>query len=151
MFGSAVIGPMLLFGLAANADNLTVGIAYGLKRRWIPWGHNLLIAVMTTTVTILALVVGLQVRAMLPSGVPSTVGGILLIALAAWSFWRGRTGSMSDLGNQPTGAADSRVLVNESLFLAGALSVNNIDLAIGEGLGGVNYVSGRYRSFPSAS
>jgi len=135
----ANIGSTLLFGLAANADNLTVGIAYGVKRRWIPWKHNLLIAVVTTTVTLLALVVGRQVRAMLPPGLPDMVGGILLITLAAWSFCRERTASLGALGKRPASASGPRVLVSESLFLAGALSANNIGLAIGEGIGGVGY------------
>jgi putative Mn2+ efflux pump MntP len=138
-FGS--VGATLLFGLAANADNLTVGIAYGIKRRWIPWEHNLLIAVVTTTITLLALVAGRHVRTMLPPGLPDMVGGILLIALAAWSFYRERTASLRALGKRSAKASGSRVLVSESLFLAGALSANNIGLAIGEGIGGVGYSS----------
>ena len=34
----------MLFGLAANTDNLTIGVAYGLKHRWIGWQQNLVIA-----------------------------------------------------------------------------------------------------------
>ena len=34
------IGPTLLFGLAANTDNLTVGVAYGMKRTSIRWEQN---------------------------------------------------------------------------------------------------------------
>ncbi len=58
-----------------------------MKRRWITWQHNLLIAVVTIIVTLLALVVGRQIRATLPPGLPDMVGGILLIALAAWLGW----------------------------------------------------------------
>ena len=75
------IGSTLLFGLAANTDNLTVEVAYGLKRSSIRWEHNLLIAAATTTITLMALGVG-QIRLVLPMDLPGTIGGILLISLA---------------------------------------------------------------------
>lgn len=122
----------LLFGFAANADNLAVGAAYGVGGRRIAWRHNLLIAVVTTAITVLALLAGRRLRDMLPGRLPDALGGCMLIALAGWSFWRdrGRGGAA-----MRAGARD--VPLAEILVLAGALSVNNIGLAIGEGLGGV--------------
>ena len=80
------IGSTLLFGIAANSDNFTVGIAYGTKRRWIRWEHNLLIAVVTTAITLVALAAGRQVREVLPPKLPDVLGSCLLIFLAARSF-----------------------------------------------------------------
>ncbi len=128
--------PALLFGLAANVDNLTVGMAYGVKRRWISPAQNLLIAAGTTGITLLALAAGWRVRDALAPGLAETAGGVLLIALAAWGYWRERAGS-TVFAVAETG---SRLLLGECFFLAGALSINNIGLAIGEGLGGVFYV-----------
>ncbi len=132
----ASAGSALLFGLAANTDNLTVGLAYGVQRRGIPLHLNLLIACVTTAITLLALSAGLQVRQMLPPAMAGIVGGFLLIALAAWSFWRRPPGA--EMAPE-AGARDSQVRFGESLVLAFALSVNNIGLAIGEGIGGVGY------------
>jgi putative Mn2+ efflux pump MntP len=137
------IGSTLLFGLAANTDNLTVGVAYGMKRRLIRWEQNLLIAAVTTVVTLLSLVVGRQIRAALSTELPDTIGGILLISLAACCSYREWTGAASWLGKPLAGASTWRpVLLGETLFLAGTLSINNIGLAIAGGIGGVSYAAG---------
>lgn len=136
------IGSTLLFALAANTDNLTVGIAYGVKRRSIGWVQNLLIAVVTTAVTLVALMLGRQIREVLPPKLPDMLGGILLIALAALSVYWDRRGSVVRLA-QPTARFADRasVGVGEGLFLAGTLSINNVGLAIAGGIGGVSYAS----------
>ena len=67
------IGSTLLFGIAANSDNLTVGIAYGAKRRRIRWEHNLLIAVVTTAITLVALAAGREIREALPAKLPDVL------------------------------------------------------------------------------
>ena len=59
------VASTMLFGLAANTDNLTIGVAYGLKHRWIGWQQNLVIAAATTLLTLLALALGRQIREML--------------------------------------------------------------------------------------
>jgi hypothetical protein len=106
IFGT--IEPTLLFGLAANTDNLTVGIAYGMKRSSIRGAQNLLIAVVTTLVTLLALVAGQQIRTVLPTDLPGTIGGVLLIRSPPGAFitnrrerWPGQAGPSPE----PRGAA----------------------------------------------
>jgi putative Mn2+ efflux pump MntP len=134
------IGPSLLLGLAANTDNLTVGLAYGMKRRRIGWVQNLLIAVITTAITLVALVAGRQIREVLPPNLPDTLGGVLLISLAAWSFYWERTVAINRLAKPLTGFAKrTSVGMSEGLFLAGTLSINNIGLAIAGGIGGIGY------------
>lgn len=134
------IGSTLLFGIAANSDNLTVGIAYGTKRRRIRWEQNLLIAVVTTAITLVALAAGRQIREVLPPTLPDMLGGILLISLAAWSFYWERAGA-GDRSAKPIDrfVTRSSVGMGESLFLSGSLSINNIGLAIAGGISGVGY------------
>ena len=136
------VAPSLLFGIAANTDNLTVGVAYGMKRRWIRWPQNLFIAAFTTLVTLGAMAAGWQIRKTLPSGSPDALGGILLLAFAGWNFYRDRSGASSRPSICVTGFA-SRMSpgMGETLFLAGTLSINNIGLAVAGGIGGVRYVS----------
>jgi putative Mn2+ efflux pump MntP len=116
------VGTALLFGLAANTDNLTVGTAYGVRQRGIPWEQNLFIGIVTTAVTLMALLAGRNVRAVLPAALPDWAGGILLIAMAAWGFYREQKapGSWSDRHAPST--ADLKVKTCESFLLAGALS-----------------------------
>jgi putative Mn2+ efflux pump MntP len=135
------IASPLLFGLAANTDNLAIGVAYGIKHRWIRWPQNLLIAIVTTLITLVAMVFGRQIRAMLPSGMPDMLGGALLLVFAAWNVYRDRTGIPARPSFRFNFARRTSVDIGESLFLAGTLSINNVGLAIAGGIGGVGYIS----------
>ncbi len=138
----ARLASTLLFGLAANADNLTIGAAYGMKRRRIGWPQNLLIAVVTTGITLIALAAGHEIRAVMPAALPDRVGGILLIALAAWSGFRERAdGGKASARPMTTFAHRPAVGLGEALYLSGALSINNIGLAIAGGIGGIGYLA----------
>ncbi len=70
-----MIATTVLFGLAANTDNVTVGIGYGLKRRKIGWAGNLLIAILTTAATVAALAAGRAIGTFLPEAWTGTIGG----------------------------------------------------------------------------
>ena len=134
------IAATVLFGLAANMDNVSVGLAYGLKHRRIRWPSNLLIAAITTVITLAALAGGRAIREALPPKTPDIVGGSLLILLAGLSFYAERRGS-GDSASRALHrfATRTRVGFSETLFLAAALSINNIGLAIAGGIGGVTY------------
>jgi putative Mn2+ efflux pump MntP len=132
----------LLFGFAANTDNLTIGVAYGMKRRRIRWQQNLLIGVVTTLVTLVAMALGRQIRDILPPRMPDILGGTLLVVFAVWNVYRERIGA-SDLPSVPTPRFSRRASVGtgEALFLSGTLSINNVGLAIAGGIGGVGSLS----------
>ena len=127
----------LLFGIAANADNLTLGFAYGLKGRRIGWLANLLIAIITTAITLVALIFGRAISALLPVGLPTVVGGSLLVALAAWSLFRDRNRQLEHSAVARTDGRGS-IGLTETLYLSGALSINNIGLAVAGGIGGID-------------
>jgi putative Mn2+ efflux pump MntP len=130
----------LLFALAANTDNLTVGIAYGLKRRRIGWKQNLLIAAVTTMISLLALTLGRQIRDVLPPKLPDMLGGSLLVLLAVASIACEKLGATFQFANPLARfAGRNSIGLGESLFLSASLSINNIALAIAGGIGGVAY------------
>jgi putative Mn2+ efflux pump MntP len=135
------VASVLLFGLAANTDNLTVGTAYGMKDRPIGIGKNLLVAGVTTAVTLIAMMFGRQVRMLLPSGLPDLLGGGLLIGFAAWNFYT-ETAAGGENPRMPMSRFIGRsdVGLRETLFLSATLSINNFGLAIAGGIGGVGYV-----------
>jgi putative Mn2+ efflux pump MntP len=134
------IGSTLLFALAANTDNLTVGIAYGLKRRSIGWRQNLLIATFTTLVTLIALSAGRRVSEVLPPGFPDLLGGGMLLLIAAGSIVCEYLGAAFRLANPLTRFAErSTVGAGEALLLSASLSINNIGLAVAGGIGGFDY------------
>ena len=136
------VASTLLFGLAANSDNLTIGAAYGMKRRWIRWRQNLFIAVATTLVTLVAMTLGRQIREMLPSSIPNILGGALLLVFATWNFYRERAGMLSRQSLPTSGRTEpASVGMGECFFLAGTLSINNLGLAVAGGIDGVHYIS----------
>jgi len=122
----------ILFGLAANADNLAVGTAYGVQHRRISRLHNLLIAFATTAVTCAALFAGSLLHRHLLPALPNWLGGAMLILLALAGFlWPKQA---------PADAAAAGVAGwREVAVLAAALSVNNIGLAIAGGFAGLPY------------
>jgi putative Mn2+ efflux pump MntP len=113
-----------------------------LKCRWIGGWQNLFIAVVTTLVTLIAMAFGGQIRDLLPSRMPDILGGTLLVVFAAWNVYRERPGA-SAFSSMPISRFAERKSLGmvESLFLSGALSINNVGLAIVGGIGGVSYVS----------
>ena len=134
------IGAVVLFGLAANTDNISVGLAFGLNRRQIAWPSNLLIATITTSITLVALIGGLAIHDVLPPMLPDLLGGGLLLVLAAWNVYAERRGiGGSSFCVLRRFVRRPRIGVVETLFLAIALSINNIGSAIAGGVGGLDY------------
>ena len=130
----------MLLGLAANMDNVSVGFAYGVKRRRIGWWPNLLIAVITTAITLIAFAGGTAIRRALPPELPNFLGGGMLLMLAAWNFWADReSAGASAFDALQRFASRPRVGILETLFLAMTLSINNIGLVIAGGVGGIGY------------
>jgi hypothetical protein len=77
----------LALGLGANTENLPLGLAYGLRGRKIGLVPNLLIATVTTAVTLLPLVVSRGLRGFMPAQLPDALAGLLLIALGLFDIW----------------------------------------------------------------
>lgn len=124
----------ILVGLAANIDNLTVGIAYGVQQRVVRLVHNLLIAATTTAVTCAALMAGRALHRHVLSMVPNWISGLMLILFAVAGLLRPGERS-AEAGC--IGAPEWR----EVVFLAVTLSINNIGLAIAGGFAGLGYGS----------
>src|SRR5689334_14642147 len=130
-----------LFGLAANLDNVGIGIAYGAIGRPIRLFANLLIALLTTGITILALAGGIGMRALMPERLPDLLGGSMLIALAGITFWADRANGAKYglLRMLLRFSGQYRVGLAETFMLSLTLSLNNIGLAIAGGIGGIGY------------
>ena len=78
---------LLTISIAANLDNLGVGIAYGLAKTQISTLPNLLIAIISGIFTYLAMALGILVGMMLPPVIANTLGATLLILVGFWVGW----------------------------------------------------------------
>jgi putative Mn2+ efflux pump MntP len=124
----------LLLGIAANSDNVSVGISYGIKHRGIRWWHNAVIAVVTTCITLCALAAGRGLRYYLFPDLPSWISGVLLMVLAVWSGFKHPLPEDEALRVDQNGTT-----LAETFYLSLALSVNNIGLALAGGIGDLGY------------
>lgn len=129
-----MLAAAILLGLAANIDNLTIGIAYGVQRRRIRVRHNLLIGIVTTAVTGLAFAFGQALHRYLLAMLPGWLSGAMLIAMALFGLLRSQA--------RPGHALHAGIAAwPEIACLALALSVNNVGLAIAGGFAGVGYAA----------
>ena len=86
---------LLLFAIAANLDNLGVGIAYGLRReactlpncgRILPQS-NLAIAVLSICLTFLSMKFGQSIEPILPARIASILGAGTIVIVGVWVFF----------------------------------------------------------------
>ncbi|KAA3379855.1 manganese efflux pump, partial [Akkermansia muciniphila] len=114
----------LLFGLSSNTDNLAVGLSYGIKKIPIHWRHNLLVALITFSGTILSMIFGKSVLLFLPKRFAGLLGSLIIIAIGGTGLIRylvKKTAKSPD-----TACTELRALTTrEALLLGFALTVNN--------------------------
>src|SRR6266436_6048057 len=130
----------LALGLGANTENLPLGLAYGLRGRRIGLVPNLLIATVTTAVTLLPLVVSRGLRGFMPAQLPDALAGLLLIALGLFDIWIDRR-KREQISRAPLGKSGwvASIGWREALLLAGTLSLNNIGLGLAGGIAGLSH------------
>ena len=81
------ISILLVFAIAANLDNLGVGIAYGLRRDNISTRSNLVIAIMSTGLTLMAMKFGQWVQPILSVKIANELGASVIIVVGIWVFF----------------------------------------------------------------
>ena len=144
---------ILLFGISANIDNLTVGIAYGIRKMRITLLSNLLIALVSGIGTYLSMRIGLELSRFLSAGTANLIGSILLILLGVWTakdffFRTGEKRRPPEIRRFGGAILEKPELLDknrsetldakEAVALAFALTVNNFGLGVGASVTGLN-------------
>lgn len=117
---------LLLIALAANLDNLGVGVAYGVRRIRIPFLSNLLIAGIAFGFTLLSVWVGGYMSHFIPGWVANWIGALLLMGVGIYT-----------LVQEPANAdvdGSGVISLSESLVLGAALSMNCLSNGFSAGL-----------------
>jgi putative Mn2+ efflux pump MntP len=78
---------LVVFAIAANLDNLGVGIAYGLRRERISSRSNLVIAIMSIGLTFIAMKFGQWIQPILSVKVANDLGASVIIVVGIWVFF----------------------------------------------------------------
>ncbi len=78
---------IVLLAIAANLDNLGVGIAYGLRGRYISLVSNLTIALISGILTLAAMLFGKWLETFLSARLANDMGAFLIIGVGVWVCW----------------------------------------------------------------
>ncbi|MDR3560347.1 MAG: sporulation membrane protein YtaF [Negativicutes bacterium] len=159
---------MLMMATLSNLDNIAIGLSYGMRNIRISSAANLLIAVITSTGTYLAMSCGQTISTFFPLPLARASGSALLCAAGLWVLWQGLTDANRVHQVSPNreiilcrgpfrpatiftrlaaviidpGGADLDLSGDISMFeatlLGLALTMNNLAAGLGAGLVGMN-------------
>lgn len=83
MHGSHLIA-ILLLTISSNADNVVVGIAFGVKGTSVPLTSNLLIAAISGAGTLLSMLAGKTMASFVQSELAAWAGGLMIVGTGVW-------------------------------------------------------------------
>lgn len=119
---------VILLGLATNLDNLCVGLAYGLGKKKITFGYNLLIALFSFVFTLICSYPTSLAADM--GSLPNLIGGALLIVFGVFSL-------LPVIRKKEDAPQVREINFRQFCILGSAMAVNCIPAAIGVGMSGM--------------
>jgi putative Mn2+ efflux pump MntP len=131
----------VLVALVSNVDNLTVGVAFGMRGQRIAGAPNALIAAITMVGTAGAMTSGHVLATALRPSVASALGGTIILAIGVMTAATSVRTVRRPATDAPVAVARTRsrgVLSWRGAVPIGvALSLNNVGAGIGAGIAGV--------------
>lgn len=131
---------IIILGIAANLDNLGVGLAYGVKKTKIPLFSNIIIAVVSMVVTFVSVIAGSTLSLYISTFIANLLGSILLCLVGLWMLIAQSTNHSSPVENPELIDTDRNQIVSfrEALTLGFILSANCLATGIGIGANGLS-------------
>lgn len=123
----------LLLSISMNLDNVIFGISYGKMKLKLPLINIVIIAIVTTLVTVTFMCIGDALTSIISIDVANIVGGIIPIVLGIYTFVRG-------LLENNIEKRETKVSISRTIILAIGLSINNIPLAISGGISNADVI-----------
>ncbi len=129
---------ILFLGVAANLDNLGIGLAYGIRKTAIPFRSNAAIAIVSMAVAVVAMLAAEYVTLFIPEEMANRLGGFLLIAIGLWMLIQPQSSGPKILEDPDVADTDGdRILsVREAFPLGFLLSANSLAGGFGMGVSG---------------
>lgn len=130
---------MILFlGIAANLDNLGIGLAYGVQKTKIPLRSNVTIALVSMIVTYFAMVTGDTLSTYISVRTADLIGGLLLGSIGIWMLLQPRPVQPNPFEDPAVADVDGdRIIsIREALPLGFLLSANCLAAGFGMGVSG---------------
>ncbi|MFC9538628.1 manganese efflux pump [Lysinibacillus sp. NPDC056959] len=133
---------IILIGIAANLDNLGIGLAYGIKRVKIPVLSNAVIALISMIVTYVAVTAGSVVIDYVSPDFANLIGSLLLCVIGIWTLLSSRLSNQGLLENPEVFDEDKNYIISfrEAMTLGFVLSANCLAGGIALGANGISAI-----------
>ncbi|MEG0385072.1 MAG: manganese efflux pump [Solibacillus sp.] len=133
---------IIVIGIAANLDNLGIGLAYGVKQMRIPFLSNVSIAITSMIVTYFAVWIGGTLGTYMSVHIANLLGSLLLCVIGLWTLVSQKFGHEEILQNPQLVDRDNNnvISLSESILLGFILSINCLAAGIGIGANGISAV-----------
>jgi putative sporulation protein YtaF len=142
-------------GLAANLDNLGIGISFGTRSIKIPFLSNLIICILSMVSAFLSITLGSFISSYIPHSLANISGGVLIILMGIWGIKSDLTthlqarqedeaNELISLLNNPSKAdIDGNKILSwkESIALGFALALNCLASGFGAGVTGLSPIA----------
>lgn len=123
----------LLLSLSGNIDCLALGINYGLQNIEISKKECLIITIINTVGTLLAMWIGLFFNAIISSNIANLLGAISLVIIGIVTLIKAKKESTPEFDKDHSGKIDMK----EAIFLGMFLMINNLILGFSGSITGV--------------
>nr|WP_146547928.1 manganese efflux pump [Rummeliibacillus suwonensis] len=133
---------IILIGIAANLDNLGIGLAYGVKKTKIPFSSNLTIAVVSMIVTYVSVVIGSILIEYITLEKANFVGSLLLCVIGAYTIVLHIFSCTKSIKNLEGIDKDRNnvISIREAVVLGLVLSMNCLGGGIAIGANGISAI-----------
>lgn len=128
------IAAEIMLGVAANLDNMFIGLSYGLSGSRIKWAHNAFLALISGGFSAAAGTLA-QLGIFRCANIAPTVGTILLIAMGLYTIIEGIR------HDKVVTECNKKVSWLETSYLGVILGINCIPVSFGAGLSSVPWLS----------
>lgn len=122
----------ILFSIAANIDNIVIGIAYGVNKINIKISSNLLIAAITTIGTFIAMYIGKFLSHIISYNTANILGSSIIILLGIFFFIKSfielnktEEGNISKYALESDKDNSHYIDIKESIGVGLSLAINN--------------------------
>lgn len=145
----------ILFSIAANIDNIPIGISYGIKKIHIPFLNNIFISFITATFTFVSMYISKKLNYIINSNITNTISASILIILGIFPILKlivknkkeNRGYGDNNKDNIETNSTNSNITMRESILIMFTLAINNIAIGVFAGITGVNIICTFFSSF----
>lgn len=131
---------IVILGIAANLDNLGVGLAYGMTKTKIPLFSNFIIAAVSMVVTFVSVIAGSTLTLYISVFTANLLGSLLLCLVGLWMLLPQDSNYKSPVENPKLIDTDGNKIVSfrEAITLGFVLSANCLATGIGIGANGIS-------------